>query len=116
MIFKAKINITHVAGRPEVEEMQKMLRLIARLIVARHECTYVRTVKKTHHFLYVLRSTGNAYDVISHRRLSGPCAPQYFGQVYAYGLKGDLLRNVSDLDCRKKQQTLAICNSIFITN
>src|SRR6218665_2392283 len=25
--------------------------------------------------LYVLRSTGNAYDVISHRRLSGPRAP-----------------------------------------
>src|SRR6218665_195833 len=25
--------------------------------------------------VYVLRSTGNAYDVISHRRLSGPRAP-----------------------------------------
>src|SRR6218665_3661131 len=25
--------------------------------------------------LYVLRSTGNAYDVINHRRLSGPRAP-----------------------------------------
>src|SRR6218665_1427741 len=33
--------------------------------------------------LYVLCSTGNAYDVISYRRLSGPRAPQYFGQVYA---------------------------------
>src|SRR6218665_3470489 len=28
--------------------------------------------------LYVLRSTGNAYDVISHRRLSGPRAPPIF--------------------------------------
>src|SRR6218665_3957197 len=36
--------------------------------------------------LYVLRSTGNAYDVISHRRLSGPRAPQYLRQVYAYAL------------------------------
>src|SRR6218665_2829529 len=32
------------------------------------------TVKKRTN-LYVLRSTGNAYDVISHRRLSGPRAP-----------------------------------------
>src|SRR6218665_3987533 len=31
---------------PEVEEMQKFLRLIARLIVARHECTYVRHCKE----------------------------------------------------------------------
>src|SRR6218665_2997466 len=38
------------------------------------------TVKKTHQFIC---STGNAYDVISYRRLSGPRAPQYFGQVYA---------------------------------
>jgi len=41
MIFKAKINTTNVqhyilAVKPEVEEMQKILRLIARLIVARH--------------------------------------------------------------------------------
>src|SRR6218665_1663471 len=42
------------------------------------------TVKKRTN-LYVLRSTGNAYDVIGHRRLSGPRAPQYFGQVYAHG-------------------------------
>src|SRR6218665_2668589 len=51
--------------------------------------------------LYVLRSTGNAYDIISHRRLSGPRAPQYFGQVYAYG---PLLRlrsvSISVLDIR----------------
>src|SRR6218665_865525 len=36
-------------------------------------CTYV-TVKKKHH-LYVLRSTGNAYDVIRHHQLPGPRAP-----------------------------------------
>ena len=55
--------------------MQKILRLIARLIVARHECTYmyVRHCKENGPIL--LRSTGNAYDVISHRRLSGPRAP-----------------------------------------
>ena len=46
-------------------------------------CMY-GTVKKTHQFICI-RSTGNAYDVVSHRRLSGPRAPQYFGQVYAYG-------------------------------
>ena len=64
--------------------MQNDVRLIAGLIVARHECTYVRHCKKCTN-LYVLSSTGNAYDVISHRRLSGPRAlPQYFGQVYAY--------------------------------
>ena len=57
MIFKAKINTTHVAVNiavgPEIEEMQKVLRLIARLIVARHECTYVRTAKKTHKFICI---------------------------------------------------------------
>src|SRR6218665_487787 len=61
--------------------MQKCLRLIAKLIVARHECTtFVRmygTIKKRTN-LYVLRSTENAYDVISHRRLSGPRAPKIF--------------------------------------
>ena len=42
------------------------------------------TVRKMHQFsLYVLRSTGNTYDVIIYRRLSGPRAPQYFEQVYA---------------------------------
>src|SRR6218665_2178077 len=45
---------------------------------------YALPCKKKRTNLYVLRSTGNAYDVISHRRLSGPRAPQYFGQVYAY--------------------------------
>src|SRR6218665_2057035 len=35
------------------------------------------TVKKRTN-LYVLRSTGNAYDVISHRPLSGPRAPPIF--------------------------------------
>ena len=65
--------------------MQKVLRLIARLIVARHECIRMYGTVKKRTNLYVLRSTGDAYDVISHRRLSGPRAPQYFGQVYAYG-------------------------------
>src|SRR6218665_931801 len=46
-----------------------------------YACTALQR-KRTN--LYVLRSTGNANDVISHRRLSGPRAPQYFGQVYAY--------------------------------
>src|SRR6218665_3986404 len=32
--------------RPEVEEMQKIVRLIARLIIARHECTHVRHCKE----------------------------------------------------------------------
>ena len=64
--------------------MQKNLRVIARLIVARHECMYVRHCKENAPAYIVLRSTRNAYDVISHRQLSGPRAPQYFGQVYAY--------------------------------
>src|SRR6218665_1082405 len=38
---------------------------------------YVRRCKKRTN-LYVLRSTGNAYDFISHRRLSGPRAPPIF--------------------------------------
>src|SRR6218665_3979251 len=35
-----------LAVRPEVEEMHKILCLIARLIVARHECTYVQHCKE----------------------------------------------------------------------
>src|SRR6218665_4080740 len=52
-----------------------------------YNCTCIYgTVKKTHQFICITYtySTGNAYDVISHSRLSGPRAPQYFGQVYAY--------------------------------
>ena len=47
--------------------MQKILRLIARLIVARHECTYVRHYKENApiYMYYVLRSTGNAYMMSS---------------------------------------------------
>src|SRR6218665_2950673 len=39
------------------------------------------TVKKTHQFICITNlyvCTGNAYDVISHRRLSGPRAPPIF--------------------------------------
>src|SRR6218665_2611208 len=42
------------------------------------------TVQKTHQFI-LLRSTGNAFDVTSYRRLSRPRAPQYYGQVYTSG-------------------------------
>src|SRR6218665_1370600 len=47
--------------------MQKILRLIARLIVARHECTYVRHCKENApiYMYYVLCSTGNAYMMTS---------------------------------------------------
>ena len=46
------------------------------------------TVKKTHQFICtgLLRSTGNAYDVISYRRLSRPRAPPIFWtSLYACG-------------------------------
>src|SRR6218665_531340 len=67
--------------------MQKILRLIARFIVERHECTYVRHCKENApiYMYYVLRSTGNAYMMTS---VIADCPdlapPQYFGQVYAY--------------------------------
>ena len=52
-------------------------------LVLQDLCT---TLQRKYDHLYVLCNTGNAYDVMSYRRLS-PCpqysGPQYSGQVYA---------------------------------
>ena len=62
--------------------MQNILRLIARLIVARHECTYVRHCKENAPFYmyYVAPETPMMSSVIA----DYPDLGQYFGQVYAY--------------------------------
>jgi len=75
LFFKAKTNTTHVALnalRREVEEMQQFLVL--------QDVGYVRHCKENAPiYMYaLLRSTGNAYDVTSYRRLSRPHAPQIF--------------------------------------
>ena len=64
--------------------MQKVLRLIARLIVARHECTYVRHFKENApiYMCYVALETPMMSSVIDDCPDIAP--PQYFGQVYAY--------------------------------
>src|SRR6218665_1160749 len=64
--------------------MQKNLRLIARLIVARHECTYVRHCKENTpiYMYYVAPETPMMSSVIADCPDLAP--PQYFGQVYAY--------------------------------
>ena len=65
--------------------MQKNLRLIARLIVARHECTYVQHCKENApiYMYYVAPETPMMSSVIADCPYLVP--PQYFGQVYAYG-------------------------------
>src|SRR6218665_49502 len=65
--------------------MQKILRFIARLIVARHECTYVRHCKGNApiYMYYVAPETPMMSSVIADCTDLAP--PQYFGQVYAYG-------------------------------
>ena len=67
--------------------MQKVLRLIARLIVARHECTYVRHCKENApiYMYYVAPETPMMSSVIADCPDLAP--PQYFGQVYAYASK-----------------------------
>jgi len=45
--------------------------------------------------LYVLRSTGNAYDVISHRRLSGPRAPSIFWTSLRLCIGANQIRSIS---------------------
>src|SRR6218665_1038470 len=64
--------------------MQKILRLIARLIVARHECTHVRHCKENApiYMYYVAPETPMMSSVIADCPDLVP--PQYFGQVYAY--------------------------------
>ena len=66
--------------------MQKHLRLIAGLIVARHECTYVRHCKENTpiYMYYVALETPMMSSIIADCPDLAP--PQYFGQVYAYGL------------------------------
>ena len=63
--------------------MQKNVRLIARLIVARHECTYVRHCKENApiYMYYVAPETPMSSVIADCPDLAGP---QYFGQVYAY--------------------------------
>src|SRR6218665_3306902 len=65
--------------------MQKFLRLIARLIVARHECTYVRHCKENTpiYMYYVALETPMMSSIIADCPDLAP-PPQYFGQVYAY--------------------------------
>src|SRR6218665_1872789 len=64
--------------------MQKNLRLIAGLIVARYECTYVRHCKENApiYMYYVAPETPMMSSVIADCPDLAP--PQYFGQVYAY--------------------------------
>ena len=74
-----------LAVRPEVEEMQTFLRLIARLIVARHERSLrmYGTVKNAPIYMYyVAPETPMMSSVIAD--CPDLAAPQYFGQVYAY--------------------------------
>jgi len=61
------------------------LYLIARLIVARHECTHVRHCKVNApiHMYYVAPETPMMSSVIADCPDLAP--PKYFGQVYAYG-------------------------------
>ena len=63
--------------------MQKILRLIARLIVARHECTYIRHCKENApiYMYYVAPETSMMSSVIADCPDLAP--PQYFWQVYA---------------------------------
>src|SRR6218665_1244581 len=63
--------------------MQKILRLIARLIIARHECTYVQHCKESApiYMYYVAPETPMMSSVIAD---CPDLAPQYLGQVYAY--------------------------------
>ena len=76
LIFKAKINTTHVALnalRPEVEEMQQIFVLQDIGYNVRH-CKENATI-----YMYaLLRSTRNAYDVTSYHRLSRPRAPIFW--------------------------------------
>src|SRR6218665_2980872 len=73
--------------------MQKKLRLIARLIVARHECTYVRYCKENApiYMYYIAPETPMMSSVIADCPDLAP--PQYFGQVYAYGAAPEYLRD-----------------------
>src|SRR6218665_2150371 len=66
--------------------MQKNLRLIARPIVARHECTHVRHCKENAPiYMYdVAPETPMMSSVIADCPDLAP--PQYFGQVYAYAV------------------------------
>ena len=64
--------------------MQKILCLIARLIVARHECTYVQHCKENApiYMYYVALETPMMSSVIADCPDLAP--PQYFGQVYLW--------------------------------
>src|SRR6218665_2648008 len=76
--------------------MQKNLRLIARLIVARHECTYVRHCKENApiYMYYIAPETPMMSSVIADCPNLAP--PQYFGQVYAYATCIRTSRSVRD--------------------
>src|SRR6218665_1926027 len=74
--------------------MQKILRLITRLIVARHECTHVRHCKENApiYMYYVAQETPMMSSVIADCPDLVP-PPQYFGQVYA----SDDFHSIDDL-------------------
>ena len=76
--------------------MHKRLRLIARLIVARHECTYVRHCKENApiYMYYLAPETPMMSSVIADCPDLAP--PQYFGQVYAYGVVYVCKRSFAD--------------------
>jgi len=80
--------------------MQKNLRLIARLIVARHECTHVRHCKENApiYIYYVAPEMPMMSSVIADCPDLTP--PQYFGQVYAYDLV---------IDCYLAENKLILC-------
>ena len=65
--------------------MQKRLRFIARLIIARHECTYVQHCKENApiYMYYVAPETPMMSSVIADCPDLAPPL-QYVGQVYAY--------------------------------
>ena len=88
MIFKAKINTTHVALSISCKagncRNAKNVGLIARLIAARHECTYVWHCKENApiYMYYVAPETPMMSSVIAD--CPDLALSQYFGQVYAY--------------------------------
>src|SRR6218665_1488934 len=90
--------------------MQKILRLIARLIVAIHECTHVRHCKDNApiNMYYVAPETPMTSSVIADCPDLVP--PKYFGQVYAYALHH---LDAFLMQMRKHGVTLNLKNCIF---
>ena len=89
--------------------MQKFLRLIARLVVARHECMYMyaRHCKENApiYMYYVAPETPMMSSVIADCPALAPL--QYFGQVYAYAC-GTPLSTVLQLECLSPTPTFCL--------